>query len=169
MLGNGVNNDETETTPCRGRVGLGWAKRRRLLVALVATGALMSSGCTGAGETLTPTPGDVAKPARACLAVDAAAPLAMSPADRRECEAMMSGWYAETWYSRADPPRRIPALTTWGAAALRSGSPCCARWRSAVVRPCSGSSEVLRFARCCCYCAWSRRRGSTRSLNRCRV
>ena len=59
----------------------GWAKRRRLLAALAATGALMSSGCAGTGETFTPTPGDVAKPTRACLAVDEATPLAMSPAD----------------------------------------------------------------------------------------
>ena len=59
----------------------GWAKRRRLLTALAVTGALMSSGCAGAGETFTPTPGDIAKPARACLAVDEATPLTMSPAD----------------------------------------------------------------------------------------
>ena len=63
----------------------------------------MSSGCTGTGETFTPTPGDVAKPSRACLAVDEATPLAMSPADRRECETTMRGWYAETRYRRPDP------------------------------------------------------------------
>ena len=73
---------------------------------MAVTGALMSSGCAGAGETFTPTPGDVAKPARACLAVDEATPLAMSPADRRECAATMGGWYAETWYPRADPADR---------------------------------------------------------------
>ena len=84
----------------------GLAKRRRLLAALAVTGALMSSGCAGAGETFIPTPGDVAKLARACLAVDEATPLAMSPADRRECEATMGGWYAETWYPRADPADR---------------------------------------------------------------
>ena len=84
----------------------GWAKRRRLLAALGAIGALMISGCTGTGETFTPTPGDVAKPARACLAIDEATPLAMSSADRRECEATMGGWYAETWYPRADPEDR---------------------------------------------------------------
>ena len=64
------------------------------------------TGCAGAGETLTPTPGDPEKPARACLAVDEATPLAMSPADRRECEATMRGWYGETWYARPDPADR---------------------------------------------------------------
>ncbi len=84
----------------------GRGKQRRRLAALAAAGALTSSGCAGAGETFTPTPGDLEKPARACLAVDEATPLAMSPADRRECEATMRGWYAETWYSRADPADR---------------------------------------------------------------
>ena len=84
----------------------GWAKRRRLLAVLAVTGALMSSGCAGTGETFTPTPGDAAKPERACRAVDEATPLAMSPADRRECETTMGGWYAETWYPRADPADR---------------------------------------------------------------
>ncbi len=76
------------------------------MAALAAACALMSSGCAGTGETFTPTPGDVAKPVRACLAVDEATPLSMTPADRRECEATMGGWYAETWYSRADPADR---------------------------------------------------------------
>ena len=79
------------------------AKRRWLAAALAAAGTLTLAGCAGAGETLTPTPGDPEKPARACLAVDEATPLAMSPADRRECEATMRGWYGETWYARPDP------------------------------------------------------------------
>ena len=81
----------------------GWATRRSLVAALAVTGALVSSGCEGTGETYTPTPGDVAKPARACLAVDEATPLAMSPTDRRECETTMRGWYGETGYRRPDP------------------------------------------------------------------
>ena len=63
----------------------GWASRRRLLAAFAAIGALMGAGCAGGAETFTATPGDAAKPARACRAVDEATPLAMSPADRREC------------------------------------------------------------------------------------
>lgn len=81
-----------------------WAKRRRLTAALAAAGTLTLAGC--AGETFTPTPRDPEKPARACLAVDEATPLAMSPAERRECEATMRGWYGETWYSRPDPANR---------------------------------------------------------------
>ena len=49
---------------------------------------------------------DPDKPARACLAVDEATPLAMSPADRAACEDTMRGWYAETWYTRPDPADR---------------------------------------------------------------
>ena len=104
VRGNGLNTDEAKTTPCRGRVGLGEAAAP--VGGLGRAGALMSSGCAGTGETFTPTPGDVAKPTRACLAVAEATPLAMSPADRRECEATMGGWYAETWYPRADPADR---------------------------------------------------------------
>ena len=32
-----------------------------------------------------------------------ATPLAMTPADRYECEATMRVWYGETWYRRPDP------------------------------------------------------------------
>ena len=74
------------------------------LVALAA--ALAMTGCGGSSEPYVPSPGDPEKPARACLAVDEATPLAMSPADRRECEGTMRGWYAETWYGRADPADR---------------------------------------------------------------
>lgn len=61
-------------------------------------------GC--APEPFNPSPGDPGKPARACLAVDEATPLAMSPADRAQCERTMRGWYAETWYPRPDPADR---------------------------------------------------------------
>ncbi len=84
----------------------GRATWRRLLAVLVVAGALMSSGCVGPGETFTPTPGDAGKPARACQAVDEATPLAMSFADRRQCEATMRGWYGETWYPGPDPADR---------------------------------------------------------------
>ena len=83
-----------------------WSKGRRLAAALAASGALTIAGCAGAGKTFTPTPGDPKKPARACLAVDEATPLAMSAADRRECVATLRGWYGETWYSRPDPADR---------------------------------------------------------------
>ena len=53
-----------------------------------------------------PSPGAPGKPARACLAVDEATPLAMTVADREACERTMRGWYAETWYSRPDPADR---------------------------------------------------------------
>ena len=81
-------------------------KRQCLAAALAAACALVVSRGTGAGETFTPTLGDPEKPARACLAVDEATPLAMSPADQRECEATMHGWYGETWYRRPDPADR---------------------------------------------------------------
>ena len=76
----------------------GWA----WTTALVAVLAL--AGC--AGEAYTASPGDPDKPARACLAVDEATPLAMSPADRAACEGTMRGWYAENWYKRPDPADR---------------------------------------------------------------
>ena len=69
--------------------------------ALTAVLAVIPAAC--GSQTFTPTPGDPQKPARACLAVDEATPLAMSPADRKECERIMRGWYAETWYGRPDP------------------------------------------------------------------
>ena len=81
-------------------------KGRRLAVTLAVAGPLTIAGCVGAGETFTSTPGDPEKPARACLSVDEATPLGMSPADRRECEATMRGWYGETWHSRPDPADR---------------------------------------------------------------
>ena len=56
-----------------------------------------------AAESFIPSPGDPAKPARACLAVDEATPRGMSPVDRAQCESTMRGWYAETWYRRPDP------------------------------------------------------------------
>ena len=59
--------------------------------------------CRGNSESFVPSPGDPDKPARACLAVDEATPLAMGAADRRECGRTMRGWYAETWYPRPDP------------------------------------------------------------------
>ena len=65
---------------------------------------LALAGC--AGEAYRASPGDPDKPARACLAVDEAPPLAMSPADRAACEDTMRGWYAETWYTRSDPADR---------------------------------------------------------------
>ena len=54
-----------------------WSKGRRLAATLAASGALTIARCAGAGKTFTPTPGDPEKPARACLAVDEATPLAM--------------------------------------------------------------------------------------------
>ena len=77
--------------------------RRRLLETFAALAVLTSTGCPGGAKTYTATPGDAAKPARACRAVDEATPLAMSPTDRHECEATMGGWYAETWNPQADP------------------------------------------------------------------
>ena len=68
--------------------------------------ALATTGCVGSSEPYIPSRGDPAKPARACLAVDEATPLAMSAAERSECEDTMRGWYAETWYGRADPADR---------------------------------------------------------------
>lgn len=73
-------------------------------VALTAVLALAPAACNS--QTFTPTPGDPRKPARACLAVDEATPLAMSTADREECEGIMRGWYGETWYGRPDPADR---------------------------------------------------------------
>ena len=67
------------------------------------TAVLAMTGCAWGSESATPSPGDPGKPARACLAVDEATPLAMGAADRRECERTMRAWYAETWYSRPDP------------------------------------------------------------------
>ena len=61
------------------------------------------TGCAGSQESFVPSPGDPDKPARACLAVDEATPLAMGAADRRACERTMRAWYAETWYPRPDP------------------------------------------------------------------
>jgi len=72
--------------------------------ALTAVLAVIPVAC--GSQTFTPTPGDPGKPARACLAVDEATPLAMTPADRAECELIMRGWYAETWYPRPDPADR---------------------------------------------------------------
>ena len=79
---------------------------RAWTAALVAVLAL--AGC--AGEAYTASPGDPDKPARACLAVDEATPLAMSPADRAACERTMRGWYAETWYTRPDPADRYTGV-----------------------------------------------------------
>ena len=72
--------------------------------AFTAVLAVAASACEA--ETFTHSPGDPAKPARACLAVDEATPLAMGPADREQCESTMRGWYAETWYTRPDPADR---------------------------------------------------------------
>ena len=84
------------------------AKKRPAACGLAWTAALVAAfalaGC--AGEAYTASPGDPDKPARACLAVDEATPLAMSPADRAACEGTMRGWYAETWYTRPDPADR---------------------------------------------------------------
>ena len=76
---------------------------RALTAALATTAVLAMTGCGGDAESFVPSPGDPDKPARACLAVDEATPLAMGAADRRECERTMRGWYAETWYPRPDP------------------------------------------------------------------
>ena len=64
------------------------------------------AGAACAEEAFTLSPGDPGKPARACLAVDAATPATMSRADREWCERTMRGWYAENWYSRPDPADR---------------------------------------------------------------
>lgn len=74
------------------------------LAALTAVFAMAGAACTS--ETRSPSPGDPEKPARACLAVDEATPLAMSEADRAQCERTMRGWYAETRYTRPDPADR---------------------------------------------------------------
>ena len=81
---------------------------KRALAALAAlVAAVAVTGCKGGPpETFTPSPGDPGKPARACLAVDEATPLAMGPTDRAECERTMRGWYADAWYSRPDPADR---------------------------------------------------------------
>ena len=71
--------------------------------AAVLVAVLATVGCKPASAPFVPTPGHPDKPARACLAVDEATPLAMSPVDQHQCEATMRGWYAETWYSRPDP------------------------------------------------------------------
>ena len=69
--------------------------------------AMLSASVSAAdAETSGPTPGDADKPARACLAVDEATPLAMNSTERRECEKTMRRWYAETWYPRPDPADR---------------------------------------------------------------
>ena len=83
--------------------GLGAARVK----VVVLTAILVFTGAGCAQKVFTSSPGDPAKPARACLAVDEATPLAMSAADRRTCEATMRGWYAETWYSRPDPGDRF--------------------------------------------------------------
>lgn len=70
------------------------------------TAVLVAAPAACSSQTFTPSPGHPEKPARACLAVDEATPLAMSPTDREECERVMHGWYAETWYSRPDPADR---------------------------------------------------------------
>ena len=55
-------------------------------------------GCVGAEEAFAPTSRGPKKPAGARLAIDESTRLAMSLAERRECEAKM-----RTWYSRPDP------------------------------------------------------------------
>ena len=82
--------------------GLGAARVK----VVVLTAILVFTGAGCAQKVFTSSPGDPAKPARACLAVDEATPLAMSPADRAQCERTMRGWYAETWYTRPDPADR---------------------------------------------------------------
>ncbi len=72
--------------------------------AMALTVVLAVAGC--APEAYTPSPGDPEKPARACLAVDEATPLAMSPVDRARCERTMRERYAETRYTRPDPADR---------------------------------------------------------------
>ena len=83
-------------------------KNRPATCGLAWTGALVAvlalAGC--GGEAYTASPGDPDKPTRACLAVDEATPLEMSPADRAACEDTMRGWYAESWYTRPDPADR---------------------------------------------------------------
>ena len=74
------------------------------MAALTAILAITGTGC--ASGVYAPSPGDPEKPARACLAVDEATPLAMSPADRVQCERTMRGWYAETRYPHPDPADR---------------------------------------------------------------
>ena len=83
---------------------LGSARMRAAVAALTAILAVAGAGC--ASGVYTPSPGDPGKPARACLAVDEATPLAMSPPDRAQCERTMRGWYAETRYRRPDPADR---------------------------------------------------------------
>ena len=68
--------------------------------------ALVMTGCVWGTEPYVPSADDPQKPARACLAVDEATPLAMSPAERKECEATMREWYGDTWYGRGDPADR---------------------------------------------------------------
>ena len=79
--------------------GSGAARVKPVLVALTAAFAM--TGCAQSSEPVS-SPGDPEKPARACLAVDEATPLAMDAADRRECERQMSEWYADPW-PRPDP------------------------------------------------------------------
>ena len=75
--------------------------------AVATLAGVIAAGAAACGsESYTPTPGDPRKPTRACIAVDEATPPAMSPGDRRACETTLRGWYAETWYERADPADR---------------------------------------------------------------
>ena len=74
------------------------------MAALMAVFALAGAACSS--QKHIPWPGDPEKPARACLAVDEATALPMSEADRAQCERIMRGWYAETWYTRPDPADR---------------------------------------------------------------
>ena len=80
--------------------GGGAVRVKPVLAALTAM--LAMTGCSYDPESLVSSPGDPEKPARACLAVDEATPLAMGAADRRECERQMSEWYADPW-PRPDP------------------------------------------------------------------
>ena len=49
---------------------------------LAVTAVFAIAGCAASSESFIPSPGDPDKPARACLAVDEATPLAMGAADR---------------------------------------------------------------------------------------
>ena len=89
-------------SPAHG-VGDGLRARGKQLRTRAFTVVLAAAASACGAETFTHSPGDPAKPSRACLAVDEAAPLAMGPADREQCEGTMRKWYAETWYTRPDP------------------------------------------------------------------
>ena len=112
-------------------------KRWFALAALIA----LAGGCV---TSVAPVRADPAKARRACIAVNEATPLAMGREDQVWCEKTMRGWYAETWYTRADPADQYE-----GEAQLkyfRAKTPRCKR--AADAYHLTGKDRWFAFMRC---------------------